>query len=107
MSDIIKELQKKIRREQIFENELMSKHTSFKIGGPADYFVKATNLNDIKHVLNISEKYKLPLTIVGNGTNLLVSDKGVRGIVLKLDLLDFKYRSGILIRNTRNCWWSN
>ena len=92
MSDIIKELQKKIRREQIFENELMSKHTSFKIGGPADYFVKATNLNDIKHVLNISEKYKLPLTIVGNGTNLLVSDKGVRGIVLKLDLLDFKVK---------------
>ena len=89
MIDIFKELQKKLGREQVLENEPMFKHTSFKIGGPADYFVKADNLKGIKIVLDLCENNHIPLTIVGNGTNLLVSDKGIRGIVLKPELNDF------------------
>ncbi len=92
MIDIFKELQKKIKKEQILENEPMSKHTSFKIGGPADYFVKASSIDEIKFVLKLCEKNKIPLTVVGNGTNLLVSDKGIRGIVLKPELNDFKVK---------------
>ena len=92
MTDIFKELQKKIKKEQILENEPMSKHTSFKIGGPADYFVKASSIDEIKFVLKLCEKNKIPLTVVGNGTNLLVSDKGIRGIVLKPELNDFKVK---------------
>ena len=92
MTDIFKELQKKIKKEQILENEPMSKHTSFRIGGPADYFVKASSIEEIKFVLKLCEKNKIPLTVVGNGTNLLVSDKGIRGIVLKPELNDFKVK---------------
>ena len=92
MTDIFKELQKKIKKEQILENEPMSKHTSFRIGGPADYFVKASSIDEIKFVLKLCEKNKIPLTVVGNGTNLLVSDKGIRGIVLKPELNDFKVK---------------
>lgn len=89
MIDIFNELQKKLRREQILEDEPMSKHTSFKIGGPADYFVKANNISEIKFILELSQNFNIPLTIIGNGTNLLVSDKGIRGIVLKPELNDF------------------
>ena len=90
--NILKELQKKLGREQVLENEPMKKHTSFKIGGVADYFVKISNYEQLKFVLELSEKNSIPLTIVGNGTNLLVSDKGIRGIVLKPELNDFKVK---------------
>lgn len=89
MIDILKELQKKLGRTQVLPNEPMSKHTSFKIGGPADYFVKAKSIEELKFVLELSNKNNIPLTIVGNGTNILVSDKGIRGIVLKPELNDF------------------
>lgn len=89
MIDYLKELQKKLGRTAVLENEPMSKHTSFRIGGPADYFVKAKSIDEIKFVLELCNKNSIPLTIVGNGTNLLVSDKGIRGIVLKPELNDF------------------
>lgn len=89
MIDILNELQKKLGREQVLEKELMSKHTSFKIGGPTDYFVKVNNISGLKFVLELSKNNNIPLTIVGNGTNLLVSDKGIRGIILKPEFNDF------------------
>lgn len=90
MIDILKELQKKIDKKQILANEPMSKHTSLKIGGIADFFVKVSNITELKFVLELSKKNKIPLTIIGNGTNLLVRDKGIRGIVLKPEFNEFK-----------------
>ncbi len=90
MIDIYKELQKEIDRSQILKDERMSKHTSFKIGGPADFFVEIQSTKELKFVLKLVKKYDIPLTVVGNGTNLLVSDKGIRGIVIKIDISDFK-----------------
>ena len=72
-----------IPEEKIFINEPMSKHTSFKIGGPADIFVKASEISQIENVLKVCREKSIPLTVVGNGSNLLVRDKGIRGIVLK------------------------
>ena len=72
-----------IPEEKIFTNEPMSKHTSFKIGGPADIFVKASDISQIENVLKVCRENSIPLTVVGNGSNLLVKDKGIRGIVLK------------------------
>lgn len=77
-------LNKKISDENILQNEPMKKHTSFKIGGNADFFVKAKNVQDVEYVLEICESNNIPLTVVGNGTNLLVKDNGIRGIVLKV-----------------------
>lgn len=79
-----------IDKKNILKDEEMSKHTSFKIGGKADYFVKITSIEQLKFVLAFSSKNKIPLTIVGNGTNLLVTEKGIRGIVIKLELKEFK-----------------
>ncbi len=66
-------------------DEPMSKHTSFKIGGPADVFVSVQTREELKTVIQMTKEHNIPLTVVGNGTNLLVSDKGIRGVVISLD----------------------
>ena len=69
---------------QILENEPMCKHTSFKVGGPARYFAKVENTDDLKAIFALSREKGLPYFILGNGTNLLVSDRGFEGIVITL-----------------------
>ncbi len=83
---IYSELIKKIESNQIFKNEPMKKHTSFKIGGNADLYLKLEKIEDIKYVVQFSIENEIPLLIVGNGSNLLVKDNGIRGIVLKPDI---------------------
>lgn len=60
----------------------MKKHTSFKIGGPADLFIYINNLDSGKALISLINKKNIPFFILGNGTNLLVSDEGYRGIIL-------------------------
>lgn len=85
------DLEKIISEESvILVNEPMSKHTSFKIGGNADIFIKAKTEEDIKQILRYSNENNIPLTIVGNGSDLLVKDGGIRGIVIKVDIDIFK-----------------
>ena len=69
---------------QILENEPMDKHTSFRVGGPARFFVKAESLADLKEAFALSREKGLPRFILGNGTNLLVSDNGFEGVVITL-----------------------
>ena len=71
-------------------DEPMSKHTSFKTGGNADYFVIAKDEQDIKEAIEFAKKKKISVYIMGNGSNLLVTDKGVRGLVLKIELDSIK-----------------
>ena len=68
----------------ILENEPMSAHTSFKVGGPARFFVRAERTDDLKSALSLAGEKGLPHFILGNGTNLLVSDKGYEGVVICL-----------------------
>ena len=75
MENIYNELLTKIDKEQIYINEPMSKHTSFKIGGPADLFVKIKDIDELKFVVSISKEKNIPLTILGNGSNILVKDR--------------------------------
>lgn len=65
-------------------NEPMKEHTSFKIGGPADYFVNLKNVESLIKVLNQVNLLKLPYYIIGKGSNLLVSDDGIDGVVISL-----------------------
>lgn len=83
---ICTELTKDISNSKIYINEPMSKHTSFKIGGKADIFVKANSVEDIKYILKYAKQNNIPLTVIGNGSNLLVRDKGIRGITIQIDL---------------------
>ena len=68
----------------LLENEPMNKHTPFKVGGPARYFVKAESLDDLKKALDLAREKGIPFFILGNGTNLLVSDKGFDGVIITL-----------------------
>ena len=76
--------------QKIIHNESMKKHTSFKIGGNADLFVSVKTVEELKQVLDYAEQKQIPITIIGNGTNILVSDKGIRGLVIKIDIQYFE-----------------
>lgn len=90
MEEIYTQLTNYIGKDRTLKDELMSNHTSFKIGGPADIFVKVKDLTELKYIINISKDNNIPLTIIGNGTNLLVKDNGIRGITVKLDFKDIE-----------------
>ncbi|WP_205174258.1 UDP-N-acetylmuramate dehydrogenase [Bacillus pakistanensis] len=65
-------------------NEPLSNHTTIKIGGPADLFVEPASIEDLKRTLKLIKKYQVPWRTIGRGSNLLVSDKGIEGVVIKL-----------------------
>ncbi len=67
----------------IKKNVLMAHHTTFKIGGPADYFFLATKEKEIIRAIHIAKELHLPIFVMGGGSNLLVADKGVKGLVVK------------------------
>ena len=69
---------------EIFENEIMSKHTTFKIGGPAKYFLRPKTSKQIIGIIKLCNKYKINYFILGNGSNLLVSDKGYYGVIIQI-----------------------
>jgi len=69
---------------KVLKDEPMSKHTSFKIGGPADLFVEVSNQVQLSNMLKLLTEKNIEYFILGNGSNILVSDKGIRGCVLKL-----------------------
>lgn len=86
---IIQKLSDAVGSEQLFVNERMSAHTTFRVGGVADIFVEINDRSQLETVLAIlkSENLCVPnrdFYLIGNGSNLLVSDKGLRGIVLHL-----------------------
>lgn len=83
IEEIYEILTKEIKDSTVYKNEPMSKHTSFKIGGNADIYVKAKTVEDIKIVLKIANENNIPITIIGNGSNVLVKDNGIRGIVIR------------------------
>lgn len=67
---------------EVRSSEMMSQHTSLRIGGPADLFILPQDLDDLKLILR--NHGVTPLFFLGEGSNLLISDKGVRGIVVSL-----------------------
>ena len=90
MEEIYNQLIKCLSKDRVLRNEPMCKHTSFKIGGPADIFVAVNTIEELKNTLNIAQTNKIPVTCIGNGTNLLVKDKGIRGITIKLNFKNIK-----------------
>ena len=64
--------------------EPMTKHTSFRIGGPADLLAQPADEAELASLLKKAKEHQVPVTLIGNGSNLLVRDKGIRGLVIKL-----------------------
>jgi UDP-N-acetylmuramate dehydrogenase len=69
---------------KFLRNELLKKHTSFKVGGPADYFCVPQNSDQLKEAVLFAQQQRLAVAVMGAGSNLLVLDKGFRGLVIKL-----------------------
>lgn len=70
--------------KNVLKDELMSGHTTFRIGGPADYFVKPSSAGEIKRIIALCLEQDVPYYIIGNGSNLLVADKGYRGVIIQI-----------------------
>lgn len=74
----------KIVTGKILQNEPMLRHTTFRIGGPCDFYVEVKTIEELKKLILFVNKKKIPYLIVGSGSNILVKDKGIRGIVIRL-----------------------
>lgn len=81
---IYKNLLNILDKEGIYLNEPMKNHISFKVGGPADFLLKPKNEDEIKRLIEFFKNENIPYIVIGNGSNLLVKDGGIRGVVIKI-----------------------
>lgn len=111
MTLIYKHLCDIVGTDNVFCDEPMENHTTFRIGGPADFFVQPDTSDKIQSVVKFSLNENIPIFVMGNGSNLLVRDKGIRGIVLcigeKFSQLSFEeervsVQAGILLSTLSN-----
>ena len=93
---MLEKLQNMIGEAKVLVNEPMASHTTFRIGGPADYFVLPETVEELANVLKLCKEEQVPYFILGNGSNLLVGDKGFRGVVIQL----YKNFDGLQIEGT-------
>jgi len=98
MKTIIEELQAN-HVGKVKENELLANHTTIKVGGPADIFIEPDSIDKLISVMKVIKKHNLPWRVIGRGSNLLVSDEGIEGAVIKLGKgLDHLEISGTEVR---------
>lgn len=83
MDTTLKTLEETFGQNRVRQNEPMSAHTTFKIGGPAEYYLDTDKTEDIIKALQITSKLGIPFFIFGGGSNIIVADHGIKGFVLK------------------------
>ena len=71
MEQLIQELQNSLGKDGLFLREPMNEHTTFRVGGPADYFLMPQSGEELRECIRILQKYEIPFLIIGNGSNLL------------------------------------
>lgn len=84
-------------QDRILMEEPMKKHTTFRLGGPADFFLCPSDVNQIPEIIHICREEGIPWFVLGNGSNLLVSDQGYRGVVIQI----YKNMNQITVEGTR------
>ena len=82
--NFINELNNVLKKENVRLEEPMAKHTTFQIGGPAQIFVQPETVEEIQNIVKLCNMQEVPFFLIGNGSNLLVSDKGMEGVVIQL-----------------------
>lgn len=80
----------KCLRGRVRLQELLAHHTTFKIGGPAKFFIEPKDSDDLKFLLNLAKRYNMPLLVIGAGSNILVSDQGIDKLVIRLNAPYFR-----------------
>lgn len=93
IKDIIENSNINIDKKNIYYNEPMSKYTSFKIGGEAECLIKVFNYDELIEVLRIVKKNNIKITVLGNGTNCLVLDGGIKGITLMIRFEEISFEN--------------
>lgn len=83
--DFYIKLIEKIEHTQVLRDEPLANHTSFKVGGPAYFVVQPRTADEVIYVINLCKARNMPFYIIGNGSNLLVGDKGYEGTIIKLN----------------------
>lgn len=83
-SNFYNQLVQAIDEKRVLQDEPMKKHTTFRVGGEADYFVMPQNASEIKAIVELCKNVRMPYYILGNGSNLLVSDAGYRGVIIQI-----------------------
>jgi len=81
---LFQELKRTFNTHTILCDEPMANHTTFCVGGPADFFVKPANANEIYGAIKAAKKAEMPWWVIGCGSDLLVSDEGLRGVVIEI-----------------------
>lgn len=92
MNNITEKLEKIIDKSCILIDEPMSKHTSFKIGGNADFYLKVKSIEELQKIKKLAKQENISYQIIGNGTNILVREGGIRGFVLKIELDNYSIK---------------
>lgn len=82
--DFYQNLKNILKEEQILIEEPLAKHTTFQIGGPAEFLLLPENNNQVATLFKLCKEKNMPFYVIGNGSNLLVSDKGYRGTIIKI-----------------------
>lgn len=82
--NLYKELCEIAGEDCVKQNEPMKKHTTFRMGGDADIFVEPDNVEAVQNVIKLCKEKNIPWYVIGNGSNLLVSDEGFRGVILQI-----------------------
>jgi len=95
-SIFLEQLQKILEEEQCYTEESMSRHVTFRTGGPADYYVKPSR-KQIPEIIALCKQYEIPWIVIGNGSNLLVGDRGIRGLVMEIG----KYMDQVTVEGNR------
>lgn len=83
MEEIAQEL-RNLQVGKVLMNEPLANYTTMKIGGPADLFIEPSSVENLEKVMNVIQKYQMPWRVIGRGSNLLVSDQGIDGAVIRL-----------------------
>ena len=95
--DFYNQLMNCIDKERVLADEPMKKHTTFRVGGNADYFVMPQNGEEVKNIVTLCKEAQMPYYILGNGSNLLVGDKGYRGVIIQI----YKEMNGIEVEGDK------
>ena len=74
-------------------HEPLARHTTFRIGGPADLYAAATTVEQLERLAELAAEHGIPITILGGGSNVLVSDAGVRGLVIANQTRNYDWRT--------------
>lgn len=82
---LIQEFKNIVIKGKVLVDEFMKNHTYFKIGGPVDIMILPGSIEEIQESIKLCKNYNIKYHVIGNGTNLLVRDKGIRGVVIKID----------------------